>query len=472
MCGLVGSWRACYGGLDEEVERLAIINNRGHEAVGIVASDGYSITPFRRSGYVRDACTDKVNQWRQFANDVVRARCDRFVGHVRYSTVGATDVGLAQPIRMTNPRFGEFYLAHNGQYPYHLALRSKLEANGHRFHTDSDSEVLAAYLASLDVEKLSEAIAELVRNVEGSFTIIALSHEELVAARDRFGIRPLWFNNNGSVYFASETGALPDSANAKEVMPGSMVVCTKRDGEIIVKSHQIYRQEEHGSLAVCMFEQLYFARPDQRVGATDTSEVRRMLGRRSAKSHPVEADIVCSVPDSGTPSAVGFAEQCNIRYEPCAINRNYHSVRGRSFILPGVEPRTVATRRKYTVSSPVVCGERVVVVDDTIVRLTTMPVIVEMLFYAGASEVHVRIPAPKIVDICYLGIDMKSQDELPAARMSVDDLNRDLVRATSLAYLTLPETVDVCSAFHEGWCTGCFGGKYPIARPKTDSLQV
>ena len=472
MCGLVGTFHKKAGRLDDDVERLAKLNNRGHEAVGIVASDGYTIMPFRRLGYVRDACTDEVNQWRHYARDVVRFGCDRVVGHLRYSTVGESDIGLAQPIRMTNTKFGEFFFAHNGQYPFYAKLRRELESNGHRFHTESDSEVLAAYLASLDVPTLSEAVAKLVQNVEGSFSIIALSNEEMVAARDRFGIRPLWYYQNESMFFASETGALPNSAEAQEVVPGSVMTVTKQRGLIDVTTRQAIEPLEPSMLALCIFEALYFGRPDQRIGATDYAAIRRMLGKCLAIHSPVEADVVCAVPDSGIPSAVGWAEETGIRYEPSGIIRNYHSVRGRSFILPGKLNRSSAANRKYSVSPSAVCGRKVVVVDDTIVRATTIPVIVKMLYSAGATEVHVRIPAAPVKDTCCLGIDMKTLDELPAAEASEDQINQKIVKADSLRYLPLDNMLSTCSAFHEGWCSGCFGGSYPIDCKAACSLIV
>lgn len=456
MCGLVGAFHINEGRLDDVVEAMAKLNNRGHEAVGLAASDGITIMPYRRQGYVRDACTDQVNQWRSWASKAVKMRCNRIIGHLRYSTVGE----LIQPIRMISLRFGEFYFAHNGQYPFHEQLRKQLGSRGHRFHTESDSEVLAAYVASLDVPTLSEAVMKLVEHVEGAFSVLALSNTEMVAARDRYGIRPLWYyKDDDGIFFASETGGLPNSSHAKKIAPGSVVVVTESSDSIDVATHQVISS---CLSAHCIFEVLYFSRPDQRIGGSDAAAIRRMLGKVLARHAPVNADIVFAVPDSGIPSAIGFAEESRLRYEPSAIVRNYHSVRGRSFILPGVANRSAAAQRKYSVSSATVCGKRVVVVDDTSVRVLTIPIIVKMLFDAGAIEVHVRIPAAPVVDTCCLGVDMKSRDELPASCASEDEINEQLVRATSFRYLPLEQMLLTCSAFHEGWCSGCFGGEYPI----------
>lgn len=465
MCGLVGFLYNQPGKLPQVVQNLSLVNHRGHEAVGIAASNRESISIFRKTGYVREACTLKREAWRQFAKEVTESGATNFVGHTRYSTVGPSDVSLAQPMHMINPHWHEFVLAHNGQLTDHERWRVILESQGHRFQTTSDTEVLAALLAHSQTSSLPDAVAEAVETLSAAFSLIVMNQEWLVGARDRWGLRPLWFTDTPkAVGFASEIAALPgDRAYKREVPPGTVIAVRRTGASWEVIERKVAQTDER----YCIFEALYFARPDQVIGTKTAGEIRYGLGQRLAREHPLEVDLVCGAPDSGTDAAMGFANEAGLPFTHRAVLKNWYTVPARSFILPGQEKRIGAAHAKYSICPDLVRGKRVVCVDDTLVRGNTTPILTEKFRQAGAREVHWRIAAAPIRYPCFYGIDIPSQKELPAASHTEEELGRQLLKADSLKYLSLEGMRSGVNGGVKGWCNACFTGRYPTPVPQT-----
>lgn len=390
MCGIVG----ISGGLPEDlswiVEALTRLNHRGHEAVGISAAGVSRMHHFTDVGYVRDACVTKNDRFRQFAEAIAEDQAHTYIGHVRYSTVGPSDLGNSQPLVRQSFGFGELAFVHNGQLVNHERFRALLQEKGFVFTTQSDSEALLGLIATSSDKMLSAAVMRTIRNVPGAYSILMMNMGMLVAARDRHGVRPLLWGKYGSrTAFASESAALEGFGYICEVPAGSMIVVQPNQRPI---QGDKVKSEPHP----CIFEDIYFARPDQIMGDSVDGEFRYACGEQLARCQPVEADIVCGVPDSGNDAALGFAAISGIRYAPRALVKNWYSVRGRSFILPGSDSRGEAARRKNSATRCLVEGKRVIIVDDSLVRATTAPVIVRKLRLAGATEVHLRIASPPV----------------------------------------------------------------------------
>lgn len=464
MCGIYGLVGNGPEDLEDVIRGLTRVNHRGHGAVGISATNGAALFHFRHQGYVRDACTEGCATFRAFAQQALDGGAFAFVGHTRDATVGPSDEEHGQPVRMQHPRRGPFVLAHNGQVPMHRALRSELETKGFRFHTQSDSEVLAGCVAASDEATLPGAVRSVVARVPGVFSLLALDRAHLVAARDRIGNRPLWTARASRVTaFASEVPALPVSlGEPTEVAPGSLVAIDLAARDTAPAVEQVTSAEP----AYCIFEALYFARPDQRIGSAVAGQIRRHLGARLAAERPVDADLVCGVPDSGTDAALGFSLASGLPYQPRLLVKNWYEVPDRSFILPGQQRRERAARGKYAVTAELARGQRVCIVDDTLVRGNTAPVLTAMLRAAGATEVHWRIAAAPIRYPCFYGIDIPTMEELPAAWLNEADICQH-VGADSLRYLPYDS---MCAGVEEptrrrGWCTACFSGRYPIPVP-------
>lgn len=463
MCGICGLLRTEPGGLPTLVTRLALVNHRGHETVGIAATNGVEMWSFRDFGYVREACTESREAFRSFARATLGEHAHAYIGHTRYATVGGGDIALAQPIGRVHPVFGKFFVAHNGQLPNHRQLRQHLSECGQCFETTSDSEVLAALIAQSAATTLPMAVAEVVRELPAAFSFLALDRCFLVAARDRLGMRPLWWRQSARrVLVASEVGALTDEEDdpLEEIPPGAMVVAERTPTGLRTERTPVAVP----SPAQCLFEALYFARPDQRIGASAAGVIRQELGRRLARACPAEADVVCGVPESGTAAALGFAHTSGLPFEPYAFVKNWYVVPARSFILPTREQRTHAASLKYNANATVVAGKRVVVVDDTIVRGNTTPKLTAALRRAGAAEVHWRIAASPIRHPCFYGIDIPTSSELLAFGKTEAEVCA-AVGADSLRYLPYAEMVAVAETASSGWCTACFTGHYPTAVP-------
>ena len=455
MCGIVGIVGNGPEDIETTVNSLCMVNNRGQEAVGITATNRKSLFPFRHTGLVRHACNDDRRTWRRFTETCLEQGCHIFLGHTRYSTVGPSSMDLIQPIPMNSPVWGDFAVAHNGQISNHLQLRKQCQQRGHRFRTTSDTETLAVYMAQSDCKTLPEAVAHVLENIVGTYSLMILSPDWLIATRDRLGNRPLWFEADANyIAFASEVAALPQGDNlAREVHPGSLIAVNLKDYSF--SERQVVEPFCHH----CILEQLYFSRPDQVHCNEQSSSFRHRMGSRLAHEHPVEADIVCPVPDSGNDAAQGFAEASGIQFAPRGAIRNHFSFSSRSFILPGQKQRRGGAMLKYSVSSSV-RGKRIVFVDDSLIRGNTAEILTAKAYKAGATEVHWRIAASPVIHPCSGGIDIPTDTELVASSVGIDKF-RQKIRASSLEYL--PYEAMMAEANHNctGWCAGCFDGNYP-----------
>jgi amidophosphoribosyltransferase len=378
------------------------------------------------------------------------------IGHCRYSTTGSTHWANAQPIVQHGPA-RTVALAHNGNLTNTGELRAELLRDGARLSSTSDTEVIAALIAR-DPRPLEEAVAATMARIEGAFSAVLLSEGKLVGFRDPDGIRPLGLGElDGDVLLASETCAFD--------LIGAEPVRELRAGELVVADAEGVRTEQavepRGSGALCIFEFIYFARPDSTLRGVELHGARVRMGERLAAEAPVEADLVMAIPDSGTPAAIGFARASGIPFQEGLIKNRYV---GRTFIQPDQGLRERGVRMKFNPLAEV-SGKRVVVVDDSIVRGSTTRQIVAMLFESGAEEVHVRISSPPIVSPCFYGIDMAGEDELIAATRSVEDV-RDEIGASSLAYLSLEGLQEATRRPADSFCRACLTRDYPTRIPE------
>jgi amidophosphoribosyltransferase len=434
---------------------LYALQHRGQESAGIASSDGKKIRVHKAMGLVNDIFTDQ-------ALDGLGG--DRAIGHVRYSTAGDTVAANAQPILIDCHR-GPIALAHNGNIVNASVLRQGLEAAGSIFQSTADTEVVLHLYARSHREKLEDAIAASLSKVMGAFSLLFLTPDAMVAARDPWGFRPLVIGKLEGAYIAcSETCALDliDAEFVREVEPGELVVID-RDG---IRSFRPFPPEP---VRQCIFEQIYFARPDSQVFGRNVMATRLALGKQLAVEAPADADIVVPVPDSGIGAALGYAQESGLPYQWGLIRNHYV---GRTFIEPKQSIRSFGVRIKLNPVREILDGKRVVLIDDSIVRGTTSRKIVGMVREAGAKEVHVRISSPPTVGPCYYGIDTPLKSELIASVQTKDQI-RDWIGADSLAYLSheglLAAAGDPQGARH---CTACFSGAYPVAVTQTEDWQL
>ncbi|HSD26841.1 MAG TPA: amidophosphoribosyltransferase [Vicinamibacteria bacterium] len=434
---------------------LYALQHRGQESAGIAAGDGESLRVEKGMGLVNDVFTES------------RLRAlpgDRAIGHVRYSTSGDTVASNAQPYLIECHR-GPIAVGHNGNLVNAAILRQELEAAGSIFQSTSDTEVILHLYARSHRERLEDAIAASLYKVMGAFSLVFLTREALVAARDPWGFRPLVLGRlNGATIVASETCALDLIAAEylRDVEPGELIVADA-DG---VRSFKPFPPEP---AAHCVFEHVYFARPDSRVFGRSVLESRLSLGRQLAIESPADADVVVPIPDSGMGAALGFARQSGLPFEWGLIRNHYV---GRTFIQPRQAERSLGVKIKLNPVREVIEGRRVVLIDDSIVRGTTSRKIVHMVREAGAREVHIRISSPPTTGPCYYGIDTPLRSELIASSHSVEEIRR-FVGADSLAYLSheglLKAVGDESGRRH---CTACFSGRYPVAVIVPDEAQL
>src|SRR5512146_359731 len=445
MCGVFGIRSGT-----RDVSRLAYfglhaLQHRGQESAGIAVSEQGRLTAMRALGLVSQVFSERTLHGLQ--GDVA-------VGHTRYSTTGSTQWANAQPL-VQHGRARTVALGHNGNLTNTAALRDELTAAGARLTSTSDSEVVAALLAR-DPAPLGDAIAAAMARLEGAYTIVGVAEGTLFAFRDPHGFRPLVLGDlDGDPVVASETCAL-DLVGARfvrEVAPGELVLIDA-DGV-----HARQAVPPAGD-ALCIFEFFYLARPDSRLAGAEVHAARVRMGERLAAEAPVEADLVMPIPDSGTPAAIGFARATGIPFSEGLIKNRYV---GRTFIQPEQGMREQGIRMKFNPLAEV-AGKRLVIVDDSIVRGSTTRQIVQMLFDAGAAEVHVRVSSPPIVSPCFYGIDLASEDEMIAAHSSVEEI-REAIGATSLAYLSLDGLEESTSRPAEGLCRACLTRDYPTRVP-------
>jgi amidophosphoribosyltransferase len=450
-CGVFGVF-----GRGEDVARttyfgLFALQHRGQESAGIAVADDVTVRVHKEMGLVTQVFDERrLKRFRP---------CHIAIGHTRYSTMGSAVVRNAQPILLTAPA-GQIAVAHNGNLVNTQALRDKMTNEGTQFDTTNDSEVIARILAECWTGSIEDAIRTMMGRVSGAYSLVVLTKDRLIAVRDPHGIRPLSLGRIGPTAYAvaSETCALnvTGAQFVREIEPGEMVTI---DDKGVVES-QVVPTARH---ATCIFEFIYFARPDSRIFDRTLHQARRRMGQELAREHPAPgAQIVMPIPDSAIPAALGYAEAARLPYSEGVVKNRYIQ---RTFIQPDQRMRELGAKLKYTPLRDVLDGRRVVMVDDSIVRGNTTGKLVRMLLEAGAKEVHVRISSPPVKYPCYYGIDMADQDELVAHKHSVEDIRR-MIGATSLGYLSLEGVVRGIGMHKNSFCRACFDGKYPIDIPE------
>jgi amidophosphoribosyltransferase len=419
------------------------LQHRGQESAGIASADGLEVRNHRALGHVQEIFTPEV---------IARLPGSAAIGHTRYSTAGDTTLINAQPI-MIDCNKGKLALGHNGNLTNALELRRKLEHRGSIFQTTSDTEVIVHLVARSAARNLPGAFADALGQVEGAYSLLVLTRDEMYAIRDPRGFRPLVLGRlDGAWVAASETCAfdLIDAEYVREIEPGEMVRIS-RSG---IESIHFAPEKQH---QYCIFEHVYFSRPDSIIFGRPVNQSREQLGRLLAREHPVEADVVTPVPDSGVPAAVGYAAESGIPFRMGLIRNHYV---GRTFIEPEQSIRDFGVKLKLNPVRRMLEGQRVVLVDDSIVRGTTSRKIVRLVREAGATEIHVRISCPPTISPCYYGVDTPRRDELIAAQQSVEEI-RKFLGADSLGYLSLESLRAAVDDKEQKFCTACYTGSYP-----------
>ena len=450
-----------------EAEKLAYLGlhalqHRGQESAGIVTSDGMSLHPHKAMGLVADIFTEDV---------LSKLRGQLAIGHTRYSTAGDSALLNAQPIFVQSNK-GMIAVAHNGNLVNALELRSRLEGQGSIFQTNSDTEVILHLIALSREHTLPEAMADALRRVEGAFSLVMISPDRIFAARDPRGFRPLAMGRipaqpgekQDTIVFASETCAfdLIGAIYERDVKPGELVIV----GPEGITS-RFYSPSPFQSS--CIFEHVYFSRPDSIVFGRPVDLSREMMGRQLAREAPADADIVVPVPDSGNTAAMGYAAELGIPFRLGLIRNHYI---GRTFIEPNQSVRDFGVKLKLNPVRNLLEGKRVVLIDDSIVRGTTSRKIVRMVRNAGAKEVHMRISCPPTISPCFYGVDTPSKSQLIAANKSVEEI-REFIGADSLSYLSI-EGLQKAAADGERnhYCLACYTGQYPLNCVDVEEIQA
>ena len=436
---------------------LFALQHRGQESCGIVVNDDGIFQSYKDTGLVNDVFTPQILAKLGEGNMAV--------GHVRYGTTGGNDRSNAQPI-VVNHIKGRMALAHNGNIVNCEQLRRELELEGSIFSTTSDTEVISYIITKerLKAPSIEQAVNQAMRRVKGAYSLVIMSPSKLIAVRDAHGFRPLCYGKteDGRYVVVSESCAL-DAVSAKfirDIRPGEIVVFDQ-DGARSITDHC---GEADGSL--CVFEYIYFARPDSVIDGCSVHNARMRAGAFLALEHPVQADVVIGVPDSGLDAAVGYAKQAGIPYEIGFIKNKYI---GRTFIQPGQKSREDKVKIKLNSIADVVRGKRIVMIDDSIVRGTTSARIVKLLREEGAKEIHMRVSAPPFLNPCYYGTDIDSRENLIAASHSVEEIAK-IIGVDSLGYLSVESVKQIAKGLHgTGYCTACFDGAYPTKIPETTS---
>ena len=457
-CGVFGMYDFDGGDVASTIYYgLFALQHRGQESCGIAVSETNGpkgkVTSYKGMGLVNEVFTQ---------DNLEPMHGDIGVGHVRYSTAGASTRENAQPLVLNYVK-GTLALAHNGNLINAMELRKDLEYTGAIFQTTIDSEVIAYHIARerLNSNSVEEAVGRACQKIKGAFALVVMSPRKLVGARDPYGFKPLCIGKRDNAYIlASETCAL-DTIGAeyvRDVLPGEIVTITPEGGIQSDLSLALPKEKE----ARCIFEYIYFARPDSVFDGVSVYHSRIQAGRFLAMDSPVDADLVVGVPESGNAAALGYAMESGIPYGTAFVKNSYV---GRTFIKPKQSSRESAVRIKLNVLKEAVAGKRVIMIDDSIVRGTTSALIVGMLRDAGAKEVHVRISAPPFLHPCYFGTDIPSEDQLIAHNRTVEEI-RELLGADSLSYLALDRLYEMAGG--KAICTACFSGDYPIEPPKED----
>lgn len=433
---------------------LFALQHRGQESCGIVVNDDGVFNAYKNIGIVNDVFTPEILSSLGTGNMAV--------GHVRYGTTGATDRDNAQPI-VVNHIKGRMALAHNGNITNSFELRSALELKGSVFHTTSDTEVISYIITEerLKAPTIEESVNRAMNRIKGAYSLVIMSPSKMIAVRDENGFRPLCYGKmpDGSYVVASESCAL-DTVGAEFVrdLDAGEIVVFDKNGVKSIRDHCDKAQHK-----LCVFEYVYFARPDSVIEGFNVHEARSRAGAFLALEHPVHADIVVGVPDSGLDAAVGYSKQSGIPYEIGFIKNKYVA---RTFISPGQENRVDKVNIKLNPIKNVVDGKRIVLIDDSIVRGTTSARIVKLLRDAGAKEIHMRVSAPPFTNPCYYGTDIDSRDNLIACHHTIDEIC-EIIGADSLGYLSVESVKKIAYlSGNKGFCTACFDGEYPTEIPK------
>ena len=425
---------------------LYALQHRGQESAGIAVADGEKIEVHKGLGLLTDAFTQE---------DLERLKGHIAVGHVRYSTAGGKGIENAQPI-VTTSKIGSIAMAHNGNLVNDDVIKELLEDAGQIFHTSSDSEVIACLIARSAKKGLAKAVVDAMSAIRGSFALTIMSQDKLIGARDPHGIRPLSLGKIDEGYILTSESCALDAIGAeliRDVEPGEIIIID--DNGI-----NSYRYSENTQCQTCAFEYIYFARPDSTIDGLDVHTSRVRAGEQLFKEHPIKADVVIAVPDSGIPAAIGYAKASGIPYDTGFIKNRYV---GRTFISPSQEIRERAVAVKLNPLKVNLEGKSVILIDDSIVRGTTSKHLIDSLRRAGVREINFLIASPGVKYPCYFGIDTPYRSELIAANNSVEEI-RDIIGADYLGYLS-EEGVRISCRGKEGFCMGCFNGIYPVAAP-------
>ncbi len=453
-CGIFG----VFGCDDQETayniySGLFALQHRGQESCGMAVNNNGVVSSHKDMGLVSDV----------FNKDILEKMPGQMgIGHVRYSTTGCSMRENTQPLVLKYIK-GTLSIAHNGNLTNTAELRDELERTGAIFQTTTDSEVMSYLIARERVNcgSVEEAVRRIMPRIQGAYSLLVMSPRKLIAARDPHGFRPLVIGQLENAWvFASETCALDvvGAVYVRDVEPGEIVVADER-GLTSIKT------ETPEKTSLCIFEYIYFARPDSQINGLSVYEARQESGRILARQHPVEADLVIGVPESGIDAAIGYSQASGIPYGKGFVKNNYV---GRTFIKPQQKQRENAVRLKLNVLGNTVRGKRVVMLDDSIVRGTTSSRLVHMLKNAGATEVHVRISSPPFLWPCYFGTDVPERSQLSAVRNSLDEICRSL-GADSLGYLELDSLHEMLCGREIDYCDACFSGNYPVAPPKSEA---
>ena len=433
---------------------LYALQHRGQESAGIAASDGRQVRISREMGYVADIFDGETLS--KLAGPIS-------IGHVRYSTAGESKLLNAQPI-LIDCAHGQIALCHNGNIVNARELRDDLVQQGSIFQSNSDTEVILHLYARSKARSVEDAIVESVAQVQGAFSLVMLTKDRLIAVRDPHGFRPLALGRLGDAYvICSETCAMDliGATYERDVQPGEIVIISA-DGLKSIKPFP------PAPLAHCIFEHVYFARPDSYVFGRSVNEVRTELGRVLAREQPVEADVVVPVPDSGVCAAMGFHEESGVPLRMGLIRNHYV---GRTFIQPQQSIRHFGVKVKLNPVRSILNGKRVILVDDSIVRGTTSRKIVRMVRAEGAREVHVRISCPPTISPCFYGVDTPRKSELIGATHTIEEI-REFLEADSVAYLSLEGMLSAVKSEKSSYCTSCYTGVYPVAFPQDEATYL
>jgi amidophosphoribosyltransferase len=456
-CGIIGIYVPGERVANSTFFGLFALQHRGQESAGIASADGFGIHRRADMGLVTQVFRD---------SDLAALPGHIAIGHTRYSTTGSSKKVNAQPLVVRGPR-GELALGHNGNVINARELREELSATwGSTFAGSTDSEVIAELYANAPGNTWEERSHYCMRKLRGAYSLVMLTKDELIGVRDPLGVRPLCIGKmNGGWVIASESCAL-DHIGAqfiREVQPGETVVIDSSGMRSYVWPGA---RQAH---AMCIFEHIYFARPDSFLGGKLAYKTRAEMGAALARMHPVQADIVIGVPDSALAAAVGYSQASGIQYADGLVKNRYV---GRTFIQPDQRMRELGVKLKFNALPEMLSGKRVIVVDDSIVRGTTTPRVLKLIRDAGATEVHMRVCAPPIIAPCHFGVDMGTLSQLIAARMGVEEIRR-YIGADSLGFLDVPGLIKAVGESDGAYCRGCFTGAYPIpVQLEMDKLEL